>query len=124
MAMAVLMAGAIRLATAPAGAAIPDDLMTRYRKMTSVTPTERVNCADRRGAADDEILVCKGRDAALRLPLPDERGPPDGARRPTGDVSSRAPAPPCPPGGCTGINLFAVPKVLFQIVQKVIDPDR
>ena len=69
------------------------------------------------------IVVCKGRDQALRLPLPVERGPIDGPRRRNGDVSSTPPGPPCPPGGCTGINLLSVPKVFYKIVEKIVDPD-
>lgn len=121
---AVWIAAAIQVAAGSPGATDPAALMARYRNMTSVTSTDSAGCANRRAADPDEILVCKGRDSALRLPLPDERGPPDGPRRPTGDLTTRVPGAPCPPGGCTGINLLAVPKVLVQIVQKVIDPDR
>ncbi len=123
MALAVLIMAAIQVVAGSAQAADPVALMAHYREMTSVTRATSANCADRRAAEPDVIIVCKGRDASLRLPLPDERGPPNGPRRPTGDLSARAPGPPCPPGGCTGINLLAVPKVLFQLAQKVIDPD-
>ncbi len=119
----LLIATAIQVADGSAGGTDPAALMARYREMTAVTSTDSANCANRRAADPEEILVCKGRDSALRLPLPDERGPPDGPRLPTGDPTTKIPGAPCPPGGCTGINLLKVPGVLFKIVQKVIDPD-
>lgn len=104
--------------TAPTSDAMIDQALT----LTSVKRGDP--CANRQTAAPDEILVCKARDSAFRLPLPDERGPPDRSRQRTGDVRSMPPGAPCPPGGCTGINLLAVPGVLFKIARKIIDPDR
>ncbi len=98
-----------------------DAMIDKARELTSVKRDDP--CANRQTAAPDEILVCKARDSAYRLPLPDERGPPDRARQPTGDARSMPPGAPCPPGGCTGINLLAVPGVLFKIAKKIIDPD-
>lgn len=120
------MAGAgpawLLLSIAGPGHTDAHDLMAHYRSMTSVTEQGR-SCRDQRSTEPDEIIVCKSRDQSLRLPLPDERDPYSGPRRPTGDVSTRPPGPPCPPGGCTGINLLKIPQLLYKVAEKVIDPD-
>ncbi len=141
MGLAIFMAVALQVASeqpAPYGPPAPPPVQPKVTETAPASPTPEAMievakdatsvtrgdpCADRRKADPNEIVVCKARDSAFRLPLPDERGPPDGPRRRTGDVTTRPPGAPCPPGGCTGINLFKVPGVLLKIVQKVIDPD-
>jgi hypothetical protein len=34
------------------------------------------------------------------------------------------PGPPCPPTGCTGVNLLKIPMFLFRLGRKIADPDR
>lgn len=132
MMLTMLMAFALQAATdqvappaiSPEEAIIGPSSEAMIEKAREITSVKRDDpCANRQTAAPDEILVCKARDSAFRLPLPDERGPPDRARQRTGDIRSMPPGAPCPPGGCTGINLFAVPGVLFKIAKKIIDPD-
>lgn len=132
MMLTMLMAFALQAATdqvappaiSPEEAIIGPSSEAMIEKAREITSVKRDDpCANRQTAAPDEILVCKARDSAFRLPLPDERGPPDRARQRTGDIRSMPPGAPCPPGGCTGINLLAVPGVLFKIARKIIDPD-
>ncbi len=58
---------------------------------------------------NDEIVVCSGR-SIYALPLPDERGPPEGPKRAQNDVPSATSTIPkvCPSGMCGGVNLFKV----------------
>lgn len=89
-------------------------------------------CASVRGNPNsNEIVVC-GSTAATspRLPLPEERGPPD---RPmpsnpylSGMGALAATGSPCATRseGCTtGIDLFSSGTALVRLVQKVVDPD-
>jgi hypothetical protein len=102
-----------------------DIMLARYHEMTSsIDPDDRA-CSRTTAGQKDSILVC-GRRASQRVPFPEELGPPDEPRRPTGDprAALENSGKPCPPGGCTGVNLFKVPIVLFNIVRQLADPDR
>ena len=79
-----------------------------------------------------EVVVCgNGRGgSADRLPLPDERGPPDWARRPTGETPSAAAAlasasDPCGPScaGSGAIDLIHASVMTVQLIHGLIDPE-
>jgi hypothetical protein len=77
------------------------------------------------GSSPTEIVVCGGRTSPKqRLPLPEERPPQDRPRQPTGDPRAALDnaGRPCPPGGCTGVDLMTVPVVLIRGVGALIDP--
>ena len=113
----------------PAPPSPPSDtaaMLSRYRELTTVAPP-RADC-DR--ATGGEIVVCGTRSSDQRLPLPDEReitpvGPspePDRAEAMC-EASSGRPCAVCPPTGCTGVYLLAVPFKLFRIVRAIADPE-
>jgi len=114
---------------APQASATPDAaaLVARYNEMTAVTPSPGQRCAS---PSAGEILVCGSSGSDQRLPLPDERGTatvgpspePEGAEANCVAASGRACAV-CPPTGCTGVNLLAVPFKVFRIVRAIVDPD-
>lgn len=83
-------------------------------------------------ARANEVVICgNGRGgSANRLPLPDERAPPDWARRPTGEIPSGASAlvqasdkcgPTCAEGG--PVNLIQAAVTLVQIGRALVDPE-
>ncbi|MES3055242.1 hypothetical protein O6V14_06325 [Sphingomonas faeni] len=77
------------------------------------------------GSSPTEVIVCGGKGTAeQRLPLPGERPPQDRPRQPTGDPRAALDnsGPVCPPGGCTGVDLFTVPVVLIRGIGALIDP--
>ncbi|MGN6279836.1 MAG: hypothetical protein ACTHM8_14080 [Sphingomonas sp.] len=120
--MAMMMMG---LGQAQAGAT-PDSatMMTHYHDLTSVAPHE--NCQT---PANGDIVVCGGGKSDQRLPLPDERGPvlgpsPEPARADADCLAATGRACAiCPPTGCTGVNLLAIPFKVFRIVQAIVDPE-
>jgi hypothetical protein len=89
-------------------------------------------CASSGNGNGNEIVVC-GQGAAAaspRLPLPDERGPPDRPMPGNPDVSGIGAldmaSAPCAArmGGCTtGLDLFGGGTFLVRAVGKLIDPD-
>lgn len=96
---------------------------------TPGTPPQRIilsNCPDGVGG---EIVVC-GTPDKPRLPLPDERGPPD---RPipsnpgvTGMGALAQTETPCATlqGGCqAGVDIFGAGTAAIRLVGKLIDPD-
>ncbi|MDQ0837878.1 hypothetical protein [Sphingomonas faeni] len=77
------------------------------------------------GSSPTEIVVCGSNGSSeQRLPLPGERPPQDRQRQPTGDPRAALDnaGRPCPPGGCTRVNLLTVPVVLIRGVGALIDP--
>jgi hypothetical protein len=107
-----------------AGSADAATMMSHYRDLTSVSPSQ--NCQT---PANGDIVVCGGGKSDQRLPLPDERGPvlgpslePARAEANCLAASGRA-CPVCPPTGCTGVNLLAIPFKVFRIVQAIVDPE-
>jgi hypothetical protein len=84
-------------------------------------------------ARPGEITVCgRGRGGSPeRLPLPDERGPRDSPRQPTGEVPRAAvglaaASDKCDGIGCgpkIGVNLLKAPRVLVQAIHGLIDPE-
>ena len=80
----------------------------------------------------NEVVICgNGRGgSANRIPLPDERGPPEWARRPTGEIPSGASAlaqasDACGPS-CAGpgsVNLIQAAATLVQIGRAIVDPE-
>ncbi|MEG3161412.1 hypothetical protein U1763_12960 [Sphingomonas sp. LB2R24] len=84
-----------------------------------------LNPPARPGSSPNEVIVCGGKGASeQRLPLPGERPPQDRPRQPTGDPRAALDnsGPVCPPGGCTGVDLFTVPVVLIRGIGALIDP--
>jgi len=80
----------------------------------------------------NEVVVCgNGRGgSAERLPLPDERGPPDWARRPTGEAPSGVAAlasasDPCGPScaGSGAVDLIRGSVMTVQLIHGLIDPE-
>lgn len=75
-----------------------------------------------------EVIVCSTMAASIaapqRLPLPGERPPQDRPRQATGDPRAALDnsGPPCPPGGCTGVDLMTIPVVLIRGIGALIDP--
>jgi len=80
----------------------------------------------------NEVVICgNGRGgSANRIPLPDERSPPEWARRSTGEIPSAASAldeasskcgPACSQGG--PINLIQAATSLVQIGRALVDPE-
>jgi hypothetical protein len=131
MAIALLIqAQALETVTPPAPKPTPDAtaMMTHYTELTSVSVDPRAGhrCDS---AAPGDIVVCSARRSDQRLPLPDERGPPVGpSPEPIGTEANCVAATGracqvCPPTGCTGVNLLAVPLKLFRIVRAVVDPE-
>lgn len=124
-AVAVMLAQAAPQATATHD---PAALIAHYNEMTAVTSRPGQHCAP--DSAGD-IVVCGSSGSDQRLPLPEERdrvsvGPsPEPAGAEANCVAaSGGPCPVCPPTGCTGVNLLAVPFKLFRIVRAIVDPDR
>lgn len=77
------------------------------------------------GSSPSEVVVCGGKGTSeQRLPLPGERLPQDRPRQPTGDPRAALDnaGRPCPPGGCTGVDLLTVPVVLIRGIGALIDP--
>lgn len=84
-------------------------------------------------ARPGEVVVCgQGRGgSAERVPLPDERTPPDHTRMATGEMPSGTEtfarmAEPCDVFGCgnkAGVNLLTVPFRAAKIVHGLIDRD-
>jgi hypothetical protein len=84
-------------------------------------------------ARPGEITVCgRGRGGSPeRLPLPDERGPRDSPRQPTGEIPSAAAglaaaSTPCDGIGCgpkEGINLLMTPMVVVKAIRTLVNPD-
>lgn len=78
-------------------------------------------------SSDTDVVVCARRPE--RLPLPGERGPPDGPRRPTGDPLAgmeHAGDSICESRqkGCTvGVDIFGAGTAAIRLVGKLIDPD-
>ncbi|MBY8828208.1 hypothetical protein [Hephaestia mangrovi] len=129
MAIALLIqAQALETVTPPAPKPTPDAtaMVTHYTELTSVDPRAGHRCDS---AAPGDIVVCSARRSDQRLPLPDERGPPVGpSPEPIGTEANCVAATGracqvCPPTGCTGVNLLAVPLKLFRIVRAVVDPE-
>lgn len=94
--------------------------------LQATPPSERfsilANCPRGQG---DEVVVCAPAQAP-RLPLPAERGPPDGPRKPTGDP--RAALDAGDPGACAmrgcqvGVNVVGIGVAAVRLVGKLIDP--
>ena len=101
-------------------------LLSHYHDLTAVTSGPGEHC---QVPANGDIVVCGARSSDQRLPLPEERGPtigpspePAGAEADCLAASGRA-CQVCPPTGCTGVNLLAIPFKVFRIVQAIVDPD-
>jgi hypothetical protein len=80
----------------------------------------------------NEVVICgNGRGgSANRIPLPDERGAPEWARRPTGEIPSAASAlaatdNPCGPtcADAGPVNLIQAAASLVQIGRAIVDPE-
>jgi hypothetical protein len=120
------LAGAPLLMAATDAPLKVEAMLARYHELTSPIDADERTCSRPIAGQADAILVCGRNASRQRVPFPEELGPPDGPRRPTGDprAALAAAGPPCPPGGCTGVNLFKVPIALFRIVRQLADPDR
>ncbi|TPG22460.1 hypothetical protein EAH87_01220 [Sphingomonas koreensis] len=95
----------------------------RYRHMTSVAPPVIERCVSCDTA---DITVCGRRDADQRMRIPDDRTTltgQSGAAQANCIAESGRPCVVCPPTGCTGVNLFAIPFKVFRIVQALVDPN-
>ncbi|HEU4961144.1 MAG TPA: hypothetical protein VFT56_12115 [Sphingomonas sp.] len=100
-------------------------LVSNYRNMTAVAPPVVPSCARDDGA---DITVCGRRDSDQRLPLREERETASAGRSSGRDealcvADTGGPCPVCPPTGCTGVNLLAVPFKAYRIVKALIAPD-
>jgi hypothetical protein len=81
----------------------------------------------------NEVVICgNGRGgSANRLPLPDERAPPDWARQRTGEPGTGAQAlvanqPSCMAANCPAhgaIDMIAAGTGLVQVVRAIVDPE-
>ena len=126
-AIAILAQAAPQASATPDTAALVANYVANYKEMTAVTPPPGQHCAP---ASTGEIVVCGSSNSDQRLPLRDERdqtaiGPspePEGAEANCIAASGRACAV-CPPTGCTGVNLLAVPFKVFRIVRAIVDPE-
>jgi hypothetical protein len=110
------------LLQAVAAEAPPPDtaaMIETYRERTSVVDSIEGGCA--RDDDSTDIVVCGGSDAAMRIPLPDERAP-DPNRAYHGEPRLD-PGRPCPPTGCTGVNFIQGATFLYRLARKIIDPD-
>ncbi|MFV0624983.1 hypothetical protein ACBY01_13375 [Sphingomonas sp. ac-8] len=115
------MLAAPLIALALQAAAPPAEAPTRWSILTEPCASARTR--------DEDIVVCARVAPTPRLPLPDERGPPDRpvASNPelTGIGALQASAPPCATlsGGCpSGIDLGSMGVALVRGVGKLIDP--
>lgn len=97
----------------PVGSAI-----ARYRQITDLNGKVRP-C----GAHGGDIVVC-GRDQSQRLPPEDHSSANDVVHEGSGRGALAAQQRPCPPTGCTGVNLLLVPIKLFQIGRALITNSR
>jgi hypothetical protein len=94
-------------------------MIDAYRQRTSVVEPAREKCLAEGESTD--ILVCGRNDAAMRIPLPEERAP--DPNRPYHGEPRLDPGPPCPPTGCTGIDFIKGATFLYRLAHKIIDPD-
>jgi hypothetical protein len=96
---------------------------------TRSTPPQRIILTNCPVGTGDDIVVC-GTPDSPRLPLPDDRGPPDHPVPSNPDMTSigalAAEATPCAATqwGCkSSVNVGAMATALVRLVGKVIDPD-
>lgn len=115
------MIAALLLAVQVASPAVP--------RPVAGTPPQRIVLTDCPRPTGDDIVVC-GQNGNPRLPLPDERGPPDGPAPSNPDLTGGAAlaqtVTPCAAsqGGCrSGINLFAAGTAAIRLVGKLVDPN-
>jgi len=92
-------------------------------------PPQRIVLSDCPEGADGEIVVCAAPDKP-RLPLPDERGPPDRPLPSNPDLSpmiaQTGGGPDCAAvqGGCqVGVNVIGAGTAAIRLIGKLIDPD-
>lgn len=92
-------------------------------------PPQRIDLTNCPAGTGDDITVCGRRDNQ-RLPLPDERGPPDRPVPSNPDITGMgalvASDPVCAArqGGCqVGVDIFGMGTALVRLVGKAIDPD-
>ncbi|HMI21060.1 MAG TPA: hypothetical protein VK533_16125 [Sphingomonas sp.] len=132
----LLTAGAGRAAATPSGPIMPAaSRTTPAQQMIALYRDEYRHgfhpCALPSHA--NEVVVCgNGRGgSAERLPLPDERGPPDGPRAAIGEpVSGKQAlidaAQPCRAANCPAhgaVDLVAAGTGLAQVVRAIVDPE-
>jgi hypothetical protein len=115
-----MIAALMLLQAAPAAPPPPDvaAMVETYRQRTSVAEPAGAGCV---GGEGDEILVCGKTDAAMRIPLPEERVP--DPNEPYHGEPRLDPGRPCPPTGCTGVNFVKGATFLYRLAHKIIDPD-
>lgn len=135
IALSLLTAGAEQGAATPSGPPVPVASKTTPAQQAISLYRDEYRHGYKVCAAPthaNEVVICgNGRGgSANRIPLPDERTPPDWARRPTGEIPSAASAlnetgsqcgPACAQGG--PINLIQAAAGLVQIGRAIVDPE-
>ncbi len=92
-------------------------------------PPQRIFLSNCPTGSDGEIVVCAASDKP-RLPLPDERGPPDRPMPSNPELSATAALAEAGPncaavqGGCqVGVDVFGAGTAAIRLIGKLIDPD-
>ena len=120
-----LLAAQDRVAIDPPTEAAPDRRWSIQADPYADAPYRQEQCPEQTG---DTIVVCARPNTELRLPLPAERGPPDGPRTSVAylDGAEGPQAAPCATSqkGCTvGLDLIGSARVLYKAGKKIVDPD-
>lgn len=79
-------------------------------------------------AESSDVVVCARPNTELRLPLPAERGPPEGPRKSVAyldgaQMPQGAPCAAMQKGCTTGVDLIGGAKFLYKLGKKIADPD-
>ena len=119
----LLLLAALQAATpAPAPAAAAGE------RFSILLPTPAAPCRQRL-PDDDDIVVCSTTEASQRLPLPQERSPPNGPVESNPNLDGRgalaAMQTPCASvqSGCqVGVDVFGMGTAVVRTIQKVVAP--
>ncbi len=121
----LLLAAQERVAIDPPSQAAPERRWSIKTDPYADAPYAAERCPEPTG---DSIVVCARPNTELRLPLPAERGPPDGPRKPVAYLDGAegprsAPCATIQQGCTTGLDLIGGARVLYKAAKKIGDPD-
>lgn len=124
LALVLIQVAAARVPIDPPTQAAPDRTWSIKADPYADAPYRTERCPE----SGSDVVVCARPDTGLRLPLPAERGPPDGPRKSVAylDGAEGPQGTPCAAmqKGCTtGVDLVRGAKFLYKLGKKIADPD-